>query len=81
MIRPGFEDKAFWIGGTDEVFEGRWEWITDGTRIPYGTPHWYPCNGTEPNGSTSKNHLSLSPPDYYFHSLDGDMFESGICQI
>ncbi|KAK8400042.1 hypothetical protein O3P69_003024 [Scylla paramamosain] len=79
--RPEFENKTFWIGGSDVTMEGRWVWVIDDTDIPRGTPHWFPCNGSEPDGGSFQNYLGLLPPGYYFHSLNGYGFRSGICQL
>ncbi|XP_050714808.1 uncharacterized protein LOC126997636 isoform X4 [Eriocheir sinensis] len=73
------DTDAFWLGGSDAAKEGSWVWL-DGTEIPLGTPHWYPCNG-QPNGGTQQNYLALYTPDYYFHSLEESRQIMGICRI
>jgi PA14 domain/Lectin C-type domain len=60
-LRPEHEEallrvsagKTLWLGGADEVIEGRWEW-TSGRRIDPDQTNW--LEG-EPNGGRDENYL------------------------
>ena len=49
-LAPG---KTFWLGASDELNEGRWEWL-DGTRLDPALADW---TGNEPNGGRDENYL------------------------
>ncbi|KAK7073773.1 hypothetical protein SK128_010827 [Halocaridina rubra] len=40
----GLDHSNYWIGASDEDFEGSWQWI-DGTPVKLGAPTWrYDCD-------------------------------------
>ncbi|XP_045625105.1 C-type lectin domain family 4 member E isoform X2 [Procambarus clarkii] len=71
-------DKGFWMGGTDSGSEGTWTWVSDGTVLVLGPPHWYPG---QPDGGTKANYACIYPPDYYYHSCNNNLLIYALCQI
>ncbi|XP_045625103.1 perlucin-like protein [Procambarus clarkii] len=76
-----FNERAYWIGGTDAGHEGTWVWVSDGSAMEMGVPHWYPCDGGEPNDGTLANYACIHTPDFYFHSCYNHDDIYAICQI
>ncbi|XP_045611198.1 perlucin [Procambarus clarkii] len=76
---------SFWLGATDQAYEGDWLW-TDGSRVARGTPFWalhYSVLGwsQEPSGGSDENCLSLDKDRYYyFNDANCDNGYYPICQ-
>ncbi|KAK4293534.1 hypothetical protein Pmani_033779 [Petrolisthes manimaculis] len=62
---------TFWLGGGDQVVEGDWVWVYDGTRVDKGTPYWAINTGLfgnshEPSGGSDENCLAMAEDRFYF---------------
>ncbi|XP_076087917.1 perlucin-like isoform X2 [Mytilus galloprovincialis] len=55
LIRNGNGKGRYWIGGTDEVFEGVWVWVASGKQFSY--TNWH--TGDPDNWKTGENCLEL----------------------
>lgn len=61
-------NKRPWLGGTDELIEGDWRWVTG---EPWGYSHWSPG---EPNNDGPQNYLNYS---YLVDSSWDDVYPQG----
>ncbi|KAK7084303.1 hypothetical protein SK128_021853 [Halocaridina rubra] len=78
---------SFWLGGTDELYEGDWHWVVDDTRIDRGTPLWALSSGIlgwshEPSGGPDENCLGLDKDrKYYFNDLNCNNVHHPVCMM
>ena len=63
-----------WIGGTDEVQEGSWKWITGET---WSYSHW---NSGEPNNNTGNENYLVFLTTGYWNDRRNDYLLSYICE-
>ncbi|KAK7072714.1 hypothetical protein SK128_023043 [Halocaridina rubra] len=65
----GISSHSFWIGGSDENFEGLWRW-TNGDFIPTGAPWWGSSNVDgmmlEPDGGQAEDCLALTTEGFHY---------------
>lgn len=59
-------DVNYWVGATDEAYEGKWEWVSDKTSVRHGTPLWGRMYGHQPDGGDDQNCAVLYARDYFF---------------
>ncbi|XP_042883584.1 type-2 ice-structuring protein-like [Penaeus japonicus] len=74
---------SIWIGGSDEVEEDNWVWVT-GELMPRGSPFWGTKDGyrPQPSDGRSQNCAVLWQPDqYYIHDVSCTYKSAPLCQM
>ncbi|XP_069969368.1 type-2 ice-structuring protein [Penaeus vannamei] len=74
--------KNVWVGGYDQIEEGKWIWITK-EAMPKGTPYWGAIGfGREPRGGAGENcALLYGTDDFMIHDAPCSWSCKPLCQI
>ncbi|ROT79630.1 perlucin-like protein [Penaeus vannamei] len=78
---------SYWLGASDQSYEGDWLWVADNSRVNKGTPYWAIHNGIfgwahEPAGGADENCLLLDETrKYYFNDANCNLIHHPICMV
>nr|QEX50549.1 C-type lectin 4 [Penaeus japonicus] len=76
---------SYWLGASDQGYEGDWLWVSDNSRVDRGTPFWAIHNGIfgwdhEPSGGTEENCLLLDENrKHYFNDVNCNLIHHPLC--